>query len=697
MKRKHGSLCIILTICLLMGMIPMTTFAEDTKYDLWVGGVQVTDANKDIIVEKINEISADAAKGNATFDPATNTLMLNGFSYKGEGYTFNDESAAIYSKLDTLNITAKGNNSLTHKATADHESYGIYTKGNLVITEARTGALTAKGGATNKRSIGIYLYDGNFTVSGGIISGEGDDADELSTGIWCFSGNVIVNEKTELTGIGGDSPTTRGICVARKAVINGGIITGSGGTGTKSSHGISTGSFESNSENTQITGTAGVANESAGIYIWDASTFSNGSMKGVSNASSNNESYGIFMDNDPTDTLTIAGGTVIGQGLTGAFNKAPVIAPTFIDAGVWYGDGETGAAASGVKHRSDLASRYGQKYVHIAPAPLFDASVSTVSLSLTEGTIHKDPKAKLTASYVSANNPNNSSVSYGYRWYSCDENGNNRTAVDDGDNINNEYHISEELLPGTYHYVCEVSGYDYGNNFVASVSTDVVTVKVGAGTPVVIFDPDFGSFAEIGSVIIELPISNGKLTGNVPKPAAEGYVFKGWYTKDGERISDPANHTFNHTTRLYARYSKIYTATFDANGGTFSDGRSKCSVEFTDDALDKDKVPADPTRKGREFLGWYYKNDEGNEHKLELLPGQDYYELIGDFYFYAKWSAALPMPPASDNNTPESTPVPDDSSDTGDSSQMSLWLGFMMISLVGITAYIIAWRRKTTK
>ncbi len=431
------------------------------------------------------------------------------------------------------------------------------------------------------------------------------------------------------------------------------------------------------------------------IYGWSASVWADGEMKGVSNATHSEESHGIFLN----DSLSICGGTVIAQG-DSAFDALPVVDSSFVGAGVWYGDTEAEADAAGAKRFSVFKLDDVQKYVRIAYAgiPLFDVSITPAHLQLTEGAIHKDPDAVLKASFIS--NADDPTVTKRYQWYSCDENGNNAIAVDDGDDDfkGNEYHISEELAAGTYYYFCEVTGCDYDGNRVAAVKTDVVKVEVSAGTPVIIFDPSFGSFAEIGSVTIELPISNGKLAGDVPMPAAEGYVFKGWYTGGGERISDPASYTFTHTTRLYARFSKIYKATFDTNRGVFGDGTSLYSVEFTDDALDKDKLPDDPTRKGREFWGWYFKDDEGNEHKLESPPGQDYYELIGDFEFYAKWSEAEAAPTPSDDPTPNPTPAPelDDIPDTGDKSQTGLWSGLAMIALAGLTICFVVWRRKQT-
>lgn len=292
----------------MIALLPATAFADEGK--LWV-------ANKNMTIT--HTISGDT--GTATFDPSTNTLTLDNFSYTGEGYTFvstNDKSAAIYSTLDTLNVTVNGNNSLTNTAT-DKESYGIYAENQLVITKDSTGTIVAKA-TGNNRNVGVYVSGGSITVEKGTLIGEGGNTDpgSLSTGVWCLSGNIIVEENAQLKGIGGTADISRGICVSNKLVVNGGTVEGVGGetkTGDQISHGISAGTIESTSEKSNIIGKAGTSTgESAGIYIWNSATFSKGHMKGIGGSNSTDESYGIYVNGD--DKLTVIGGTVTAQGKT---------------------------------------------------------------------------------------------------------------------------------------------------------------------------------------------------------------------------------------------------------------------------------------------------------------------------------------------------------------------------------------------
>ena len=354
---------ILLVLCLTAVAFPQTAQAAE-DYNLWIGGVQITSENKDDITAAINAVKLNAASGTATFDPVTNTLTVSDFHYVGSGYAFDllgtPSEAAVYSGLDTLQITAINANSLSH-TTSSSASYGIYTAGGLAITNDSSGSLTASSCAATERSIGIYVLDKDFTVHSGTVLGESGNAADISTGVWCLSGDITVHEAGELTGRGGNGNITRGICASRKLAVGGGTVKGNSGSGNSISHGISAGSLESSSGKSQVIGTASDANESAGIKIWNASVFSGGYVKGESLAGDNAKSHGVMAESK----LTIDGGTMIAQGASGAFSKAPEIDPSYSGARVWYGDNETAADASGEKSAGDIAANYMQKYVRI--------------------------------------------------------------------------------------------------------------------------------------------------------------------------------------------------------------------------------------------------------------------------------------------------------------------------------------------
>ena len=82
----------------------------DGEYPLWVGGVQVTDDNKDDI---FGGASAEAGSGTVSYDPSTNTLTLDGATVTGShlyrnASTGEDYYASIYSQGMDLKINIAG-------------------------------------------------------------------------------------------------------------------------------------------------------------------------------------------------------------------------------------------------------------------------------------------------------------------------------------------------------------------------------------------------------------------------------------------------------------------------------------------------------------------------------------------------------------------------------------------------------------
>ena len=102
-----------------------------------------------------------------------------------------------------------------------------------------------------------------------------------------------------------------------------------------------------------------------------------------------------------------------------------------------------------------------------------------------------------------------------------------------------------------------------------------------------------------------------------------GYTFTGW---------DQVFDTVTGDIDVYAEYTiNQYTASFDANGGVYSDASGIINV--TQDYNSTVNNPEDPTRQDFVFLGWYYDlnyEEEAYFSKGKLLP-------INGFTVYAKW------------------------------------------------------------
>ncbi len=132
--------------------------------------------------------------------------------------------------------------------------------------------------------------------------------------------------------------------------------------------------------------------------------------------------------------------------------------------------------------------------------------------------------------------------------------------------------------------------------------------------------------------------TNGKLSSLPKNPTRSGYKFDGWYTSasGGDKVS--TNYTFTDDTTVYAHWdvnesnnenkTTICTVTFDANGGKLN-GRESV-VTGTDGRLSE--FPADPSRSGHIFKGWYTNKSKG-------LKISNSYVFTKDTKVYAHWKA----------------------------------------------------------
>ena len=149
---------------------------EGNKYDLWLGGRQVSDYNR-------NDILGD---GKASFDPETNTLTLD-----KPTITISDgATAAIYSK--DIDLTVKGKYTMASALTKN----GIYVE---------NGSLTLGGDLTFRGSeFGIYA-DKDVTIESGNVKGYGGTFE----GVDAEGGNLVIKgEIARFEAEGGRYPAT---------------------------------------------------------------------------------------------------------------------------------------------------------------------------------------------------------------------------------------------------------------------------------------------------------------------------------------------------------------------------------------------------------------------------------------------------------------------------------------------------------
>ena len=118
--------------------------------------------------------------------------------------------------------------------------------------------------------------------------------------------------------------------------------------------------------------------------------------------------------------------------------------------------------------------------------------------------------------------------------------------------------------------------------------------------------------------------------GKVTKPAdptKTGYAFSGWYYKQGfQKIDwDFSTNTVTDNITLYARWIEQHTVSFNSTGG------SQVASQTVPDG-GKATKPADPTRTGYVFDGWYYYK-QGNQKIDWNFDNQ----VKGDIKLYARW------------------------------------------------------------
>lgn len=179
MERKVNKLIsVILTLTLVMSvLIPVSADrAKATEtYDLWVGGVQVTSDNAaDVLGE------ADGEKATVIYNPATNTLTLDGAQID-KTYERMYVAAGISSGGD-IDIELKGENTITVSG-GTVASAGIYAEG--VITINGEGSLHAK--ASHDSSEVRVIATGYTSKEAGIIINGGSIESEASGGSTAYA------------------------------------------------------------------------------------------------------------------------------------------------------------------------------------------------------------------------------------------------------------------------------------------------------------------------------------------------------------------------------------------------------------------------------------------------------------------------------------------------------------------------------
>ncbi|MBB6463647.1 InlB B-repeat-containing protein [Flammeovirga kamogawensis] len=152
--------------------------------------------------------------------------------------------------------------------------------------------------------------------------------------------------------------------------------------------------------------------------------------------------------------------------------------------------------------------------------------------------------------------------------------------------------------------------------------TDLADIDVWAKfSTIQIFSINFYNQGELFA--IELTDDNGDF--NIPEVEREGYTFEGWYLEENFETRLSSDTEIIEDLSVYAKWEVIkYTISFNENGGS----------EVLDITLAEGEaleVPADPTKEGVIFDGWYLDIELTNMYTFPSTMTAE------NFTLYAKW------------------------------------------------------------
>jgi len=156
-----------------------------------------------------------------------------------------------------------------------------------------------------------------------------------------------------------------------------------------------------------------------------------------------------------------------------------------------------------------------------------------------------------------------------------------------------------------------------------------------------------------GKTSEKVTVGAGQTVKEIAAPNVPGVPFEGWYTErtGGEKYNF-STPVYSDIT-LYAHWnyeasgiagiisslkndSKIYTVTFDSNGGSYVEIQEVVKGGYAFE-------PKAPTREGYTFEGWYTQKNGGVEFDFDM-------PINGDVTVYAKWSEVVVDDGDSDDN-----------------------------------------------
>ena len=187
------------------------------------------------------------------------------------------------------------------------------------------------------------------------------------------------------------------------------------------------------------------------------------------------------------------------------------------------------------------------------------------------------------------------------------------------------------------YYDAVKSGADggYGNTFkIPDTKGETLIVVAGYGSNVDTKTLKLGytvTFMSDGEVYKTETVEADYNLNEPVEPTKDGYKFDGWYEDEDFNNKAIFPYTVTEDVTFYAEWTEElpekYTVTFMSDGEVY-----KTETVEADQALNE---PAEPTKDGYKFDGWYEDEDFNNK---ATFP----YTVTEDVTFYAKWTEESP-------------------------------------------------------
>lgn len=168
---------------------------------------------------------------------------------------------------------------------------------------------------------------------------------------------------------------------------------------------------------------------------------------------------------------------------------------------------------------------------------------------------------------------------------------------------------------------------------------------VSPGQPEATYTVDFDYNYSDKGIYQSVTVKAGNTVDKPSNPKRSGYSFKGWYTKSAGGSKFDFDTEITKDITLYAQWSKknsggsgggsdippvkSYTVTFESNGGSTVASQTVAEGQTA-------AQPADPTRDGYRFLGWYSDSALTTVYDFETA-------VTSDITLYAGWTSKSKM------------------------------------------------------